>query len=87
MTSNYFIYISKSIRKSLLRIPSPWSERIEEAINLLRTDPFYGEKMLGKLKDKRKIRVWPYRIIYQVNKQTKTIEILETGHRGGMSYK
>ena len=87
MAVNYFVYVSKSIRKSLLRIPSPWSERIENAINALKIDPFYGEKMTGKLKDKRKIRIWPYRIIYKVEKQTKIIKIMEAGHRGEMSYK
>lgn len=87
MATDYFIYISKSIRKSLLGIPSPWSERIEKAINVLKLDPFYGEKMTGKLKNKRKIRVWPYRIIYEVDKPAKIIKILEVGHRGGMAYK
>jgi len=86
MAVRYFVYISKSIRKSLLRVPPPWSERIDKAISILETDPFYGEKMTGKLKDKRKIRIWPYRIIYEADLKKKIIIIVEVGHRGNISY-
>ena len=86
MAARYLVYVSKSIRKSLLSIPSPWLERIEKAINTLETDPFYGEKMTGKLKGKRKIRIWPYRIIYEMDLKKKIIIIVEIGHRGSVSY-
>ena len=87
MAKRYFVYISKSIRKSLLRVPSPWLERIERAIDVLRADPYIGEKMAGKLSACRKIRVWPYWIIYRLDKERRIVEILELGHRGSMSYK
>jgi len=87
MSASYHVYISKSVRKSMLRIPLPWIERIEMAIDHLQNDPFYGEKMSGVLADCRKVRVWPYRILYKVDKIKKEIWIVEVGHRGGMSYK
>ena len=87
MVKRYFVYISKSIRKSLLRVPSPWSQRIESAIDVLYYDPWIGEKMSGKLSNCRKIRVWPYRIIYKLDKDKRVVEIVEVGHRGSMSYK
>jgi mRNA-degrading endonuclease RelE of RelBE toxin-antitoxin system len=87
MAAGYFVYISKSIRKSLLRIPSPWIERIGQALDVLSSDPHIGEKMAGKLSDCRKIRVWPYRIIYRLDKSRRVVEVLEIGHRGSMSYK
>ncbi len=86
MAARYIVYISKSIRKSLLHIPSPWSGRIEKAINMLEEDPCYGEKMIGSLKGKRKIRVWPYRIVYEADLKKKIIIIVEIGHRGSVSY-
>lgn len=64
----------------------PWRERIFNTVDLLQYEPFLGEKMAGKLKDKRKIRVWPYRIIYKIDKPAKTIVIVEVGHRGSVSY-
>lgn len=87
MAKGYFVYISKSIRKSLLRIPSPWLERIEQTIDVLCEDPHIGEKIVGKLIGCRKIRIWPYRIIYKLHKEKRIVEILEIGHRGSMSYK
>lgn len=87
MTKRYFVYISKSIRKSLLRVPSPWLERIEQAMDVLCIDPYIGEKMSGRLANCRKIRIWPYRIIYKLDKDNKAVEIMEVGHRGSMSYK
>lgn len=87
MAKGYFVYVSKSIRKSLWRVPSPWLERIERVIDVLSIDPHIGEKMAGKLSGCRKIRVWPYRIIYRLDKDKRVVKILEVNHRGGMSYK
>lgn len=87
MPSVFTVWIPKSVQKDLLRIPAPWVERIQKSIDNLSSDPFMGEKMSGKLEDYRKIRVWPYRIIYRVEKSSKNIYISEVGHRGDMSYK
>lgn len=87
MAKGYFVYISKSIRKSLLRVPSPWLQRVESVIDTLCYDPWIGEKMSGKLSNCRKIRVWPYRIIYKLDKENRKVEIVEVGHRVSMSYK
>lgn len=86
MSKTYFVYISKSVRKNILRIPSPWSERISQAIDALSQDPHIGEKMAGKLSGCRKIRVWPYRIIYKIEKEKLVIMIIEVGYRGNVSY-
>lgn len=86
MPEKYFIYISKHIRKSLLKIPSPWIDRIEKNIDKLELDPLLGIKMQGDLSNKRKIVVWPYRIIYQINQKEKSIVIVEVKHRGNVSY-
>ena len=85
--NEYIITMTGKTRKKLLKIPTPWNERIELTIDQLKTQPFMGEKMFGELKDKRKIRVWPYRIIYSIDENTKEIRISEINHRGNMSYK
>lgn len=87
MTEKYFVYVSTQIRKSLLRIPSPWIERIEKAIDELELNPYRGEKMSGDMSYSRKIKIWPYRIIYKIEKDKRIIKITEASHRGGMSYK
>ena len=86
MAEKYFIYISKQIRKSLLKIPSPWIDRIEKAIDALQVNPYLGEKMNGELSYSRKIKIWPYRIIYKIETEQKVIKITEVAHRGNVSY-
>lgn len=86
MAGKYFVYIPKQVRKSLLKIPSPWIERMEKVINTLETDPYAGEKMNGDMKDKRKIKIWPYRIVYKIDEARHLIVICEAEHRGNVSY-
>lgn len=86
MPAKYFVSVSKSPRKSLMKIPFVWQVRLLDALTLLETDPYLGEKMTGKLKDRRKIKIYPYRIVYRVQEDIKFIRVLEIEHRGNMSY-
>lgn len=85
MPEQYFVYLSKSIQKSVSKIPDPWRRRINQALVMLEVDPFYGERMTGKLQNNRKIRLWPYRIIYKIDEKKKIVIIVEVGHRGGLA--
>jgi len=87
MVARYFVHIPKTPRKSLKKIPLPWQVRIIDALTMLETQPYVGEKMQGEYSDFRKIKVWPYRIIYRIREKTKLIEIMEIEHRGNVSYK
>ncbi|MFA6376741.1 MAG: type II toxin-antitoxin system RelE/ParE family toxin [Candidatus Paceibacterota bacterium] len=84
MPNKYKVIVPNSVRKTLATIPLPWRMRIMEAIDLLSENPFMGEKLWGKLLGKRKIRIHPYRIIYEIDKMNRIIIILETGHRQGI---
>lgn len=82
----YQVFVPSSAKKSLSKIPLPWKGRIARVIDVLKTEPFYGEKMTGQLSNCRKIRIWPYRIVYQINEKERFIKILEIRHRGNVSY-
>jgi len=84
MQGKYKVIVPNSVKKALISIPLPWRMRIMEAIELLPENPFMGEKLWGKLEGKRKIRIHPYRIIYEIDKNNRIIIILETGHRQGI---
>jgi addiction module RelE/StbE family toxin len=84
MQNNYRIIVPKSVIKDINSIPLPWKERIIKAIDLLPQNPFMGEKLWGKLKGKRKIRIYPYRIIYEIIDKNRIILIVEAGHRQGI---
>lgn len=70
----------------MAKIPLPWHLRITQAIDHLEYSPYGGEKMSGDMKDKRKITIWPYRIIYKIDEKKRMIVICEADHRGNMSY-
>jgi mRNA-degrading endonuclease RelE of RelBE toxin-antitoxin system len=70
----------------MAKIPLPWSFRINRAIDNLKFDPHLGEKMGGDMAPKRKIKVWPYRIMYIVDEKIKLISIMEVERRGHTSY-
>lgn len=75
MNDKYFIYAPNIIVKEMADIPLPWQERIKKAIDFLQLDPYYGEKMQGIFFDLRKIRVWPYRIMYKIDEKKNAILI------------
>jgi mRNA interferase RelE/StbE len=45
------------------------------------SDPFSGKKLSGKHKGEYSVRVWPYRIIYRIEKQELIIIVIDVGHR------
>ena len=87
MQNKYFVYIPKKPRKSVIKIPQPWQKRILDVLTALETNPFLGEKMHADMADRRKIVIWPYRIIYRIKEKEGIIEALEIDHRQNMPYK
>lgn len=86
MPTAFLINIPSTVQKSMRKIPFPWIERIRRAIDSISIEPFQGEKMLGRYKHARKIRVWPYRIIFVVDKASRVVSLIEVEHRGSVSY-
>ena len=86
MSGKYYVHVPKTPRKSLHKIPIQWQVRILDVLTELETNPYLGEKMQGKYSSQRKLKVWPYRILYRINEGKKLIEIMEIEHRGHTSY-
>ncbi|MDP2940065.1 MAG: type II toxin-antitoxin system RelE/ParE family toxin [Candidatus Omnitrophota bacterium] len=55
--------------------------RIDNALESLKANPFLGKPLKDKLKGRYSLRVGVYRIIYSVEKQEATIYVLDIGHR------
>ncbi|MBI1984609.1 MAG: type II toxin-antitoxin system RelE/ParE family toxin [Candidatus Wildermuthbacteria bacterium] len=82
----YRIVIAGPAGRNLKKIPLPWRMRIQRALDEICEDPYHGQKMKGHLSDRRKIKVWPYRILYRILELDKVVEVVEIGHRGSMEY-
>ena len=55
--------------------------RFITAIEALKTMPYQGKRLKGKLAGDYSLRVADYRIIYTVRKNTLVVYIIDLGHR------
>lgn len=79
----YSIIIPKKVQKQLQKIPLIRRKKIRKTIAFLAFEPSLGKKLTGEFKDKRSIRIWPYRIIYKIYKKKVVVLILSVTHRQG----
>lgn len=77
----YKIKLVNSAVKELQKLDKKNKERVLKALVSLEAEPLLGKPLLGKLKGFFSLRVWPYRIIYQIHKKVLIIIVLEIGHR------
>ncbi len=77
----YRIVILKEAQKEARKLPQKDQQRITAAIASLETDPFRGKKLRDDFQGTWSIRVWPYRIVYVIEKEIVTVIVLKIGHR------
>lgn len=75
------IIYSQKTQKNLLKIPKKKQAKVLKQIEYLEKNPFYGKKLKGKFVTLLSLKIWPYRIIYQVKKRNKNILIVTIEHR------
>lgn len=71
-------------QKDLVRLPKAKAGAVLKKIELLQNSPFLGKKLGGKFSGCRSLKVWPYRVIYQINKWQRIIWIVTVEHRQGV---
>lgn len=80
---SYNIVFSRDAEKQFKKLPKKAKDKIAKAIFGLAVNPLLGEKLHGELEGKYKIKVWPYRIIYQIFHSKLLIVIVRVQHRQG----
>ncbi|MEX1112424.1 MAG: type II toxin-antitoxin system RelE/ParE family toxin [Candidatus Andersenbacteria bacterium] len=58
-------------------------QRLQAALESLQQDPQRGKHLGGRLKQHRSIRVWPYRILYKLEKKRLIVYVIRISHRQG----
>ena len=66
---------SNRAQKDFKKLPADKAKAILNKIKLLEKSPCLGKKLGGKFKEFYSLRVWPYRVIYQISKWQKVILI------------
>ena len=80
----YRIEISPKAKKELKKIKKLYKRAIAQAIDELKEDPFVGKPLTRELTGKFSLKVGVSRIIYKVNNQDKTVQVIAAGHRGAV---
>ncbi len=81
---SYHIVIQRNAQKEMQKLGEKDLARVIRAISGLSADPFVGKKLHGEFAGSYAIRVWPYRIIYEVDQKIVTVIVLRVGHRQGV---
>ncbi|MBI3485928.1 type II toxin-antitoxin system RelE/ParE family toxin [Candidatus Daviesbacteria bacterium] len=77
------VALSKDAQKQFRRLPKMDQVKINRKLLALQTNSSLGKKLAGELAGIRSIRVWPYRILYEINIKQKRIEVHKIAHRQG----
>jgi len=80
----YRIIIDSQARKDMKKLSADIQRRVSAAIDILRENPFAGKRLKGDLIGLWTLRVWPYRILYIVERKIITVTVLEVAHRQGV---
>ena len=77
----YLVVIVRRAQKEAQKLPKRDQKRIAKVITSLQFDPFRGKRLRGKHEGRWSLRVWPYRIVYTIEKKIVTVTIVRIGHR------
>ncbi len=80
----YQVILTKKIEKELVKIHKKYQTKAFEALLILKRDPFIGKKLKGDLKGSYSLKIWPFRIIYQIYKRELIILVIRIGYRQGI---
>lgn len=70
-------------KKEMKALRKKDQQRVIAAFVVLRENPFVGKKLEGKYGGAWSLRVWPYRIIYTIDRKIVTVTVLRVAHRQG----
>ena len=77
----YQVILKKSAIKNLKKIDERYKGRINLALLELSKDPFVGKQLEGRLRAFYSLRVWPYRIVYQIIHNQLIVFVVQIKHR------
>ena len=77
------VILSKEAQKNYNHLSKVQQAKIKKKLIVLQQNPLLGKKLEGKLAGDRSLRVWPYRIIYSIDKKQDEILVSSILHRQG----
>ena len=81
MAKIFEVILASKAKKEFGKIPSRYKDKVALVLLELRHNPYLGKKLSGKLKNLYSLKVWPYRVIYQIVKRDLVVLVIRVGHR------
>lgn len=75
--------LSKDAKKQYLHLKKTEQAKVYKKLLALEDNPYLGKKLSGELVGIYSLRVWPYRILYEINQDKKRVEVHKISHRQG----
>ena len=76
------VIVTPKAIKDLRKIPQREQKKIQRKLGILKEDKFCGKKLTRDLKNYYSLRVWPYRIIYEII--SGEVWVVKVQHRQGV---
>lgn len=80
----YSVIVPKKVQKEINKLDDKYRIKILSALVVLENNPYLGKRLEGKYKNEWSLRVWPYRIIYQIKNKQMIVLVVKVGHRQGI---
>ena len=77
----FILVLTPEARKKLSSLEKPVNERALAVFEAIMLDPFSGNKLSGKKLGFYSVRVWPYRIIYTIEKRELIVIVVDVDDR------
>ena len=79
---SYTLKIDDKVFKDLKKIDKTWQKRVLSKMKTtLIDDPYSGKKLIGNLSPFWRLRVGDYRVIYVIEEEIVTVEVVKVRHR------
>lgn len=79
---SYKLLIDDKVIKDMKKIDRHWQKRILDKIKTqLVSNPYSGKKLVGNLSPYWRMRVGDYRILYAIEEEIVTVEVIRVRHR------
>jgi len=83
---NFRVTMNRSAWKDWRKLESADKQRVLDILPFLALNPFIGKKLQGEFTGSRRMRVWPFRVVYRILKKERVVEVWRVGHRGSIGY-
>ena len=80
----FSVILSRRAQKDYDTLPVAMQTKVLGSLHTLEENPYRGKKLSGERDGQWSLRVWPYRILYSIQKEIVTVTVVAIGHRQGV---